>query len=91
MSCAPLVLNHHYLEFNGTCWHQIQGTIMNSNFTMAYACSNLYIQELFLDMLQSIWGPSICYITNATFAMPLEYEPTLNGFYAKSYAYTVPL
>lgn len=38
MSLVALVLNHHYLEFNGTYWRQMRGTVMGSNFAVAYAC-----------------------------------------------------
>lgn len=41
LSLALLVLNHHYLAFNGVFWHQIRGTAMGSNFVVLYACSSV--------------------------------------------------
>lgn len=45
LSLASLVLNHHYLEFNGAFWRQTRGTAMGSNFAVVYACLFLCFQE----------------------------------------------
>jgi hypothetical protein len=45
MTLAGLVLEHHYLEFNGKYWRQVQGTAMGSNFAVVYACLFLCFLE----------------------------------------------
>ena len=49
MTLAALVLEHHYLEFDGKYWRQIKGTAMGSNFAVVYAC-------LFLCFLEKVQG-----------------------------------
>ena len=72
MRLASLVLQFHFLEFDGSFWKQVKGTAMGSNFAVVYAClflchlenrqghpPNLLFYKRFIDDAFGIWHGSM--------------------------------
>ncbi|XP_057836802.2 uncharacterized protein LOC131047025 [Cryptomeria japonica] len=53
-SLAKVVLQFHFLEFDGVFYKQIRGTAMGSNFAVAYACLFLcHLEEVLFSSMDS--------------------------------------
>lgn len=91
MALASLVLNHHYLKFNGTYKCQIRGTTIGSNFAVIYAWLFFIHKKNKFGYVSTYLSIRTCYTTNVISMIPLKYRPARNGSYANSWAYTIPL